>query len=449
MIGTPGTALWATVGSGVVRGEHVFNSVMFVVSGNKLYSVTTAGVATEIGTLQTSTGPVSMQNNGLASAGIGGNQLIIVDGTAGYLYNVVTAAFSTISGGGFPDSPAMAAYLDGYFIVFGSGKMAYAVSDLYDGSTWNALATASIIASPDPIVSVLSAHNQLWFLKSATSEVWYNAGTPTSQGSPFSRIAGSVIEFGNAAPFSGAHGAGAAFFLGSIRENESNNFFAVVKLAGNVPQPISPPAINYRIGQLGTISDAISYMYTDSGHTFYVLTFPTGNATIVYDATTNFWHERSTYIGGASSIRRHTGNCYAFFGGKHLVGDYRANGKIYEMSAATYDDAGYALTSIRQAQHFADKNDGRNLSYHRLNIDIESGVGTQTGQGANPMARLSWSDDGAKTWSNEYSKSMGKIGEYKKRMSWRRLGASRDRIFRLEISDPVKRVITGAFADIT
>ncbi len=449
MIGTPGTVLWATVGTGVIRGQHVFNSVMFIVSGNKLYSVTTAGVSTELGTLQTSTGPISMKNNGIASAGIGGNQLIVVDGTAGYLYNVATAAFSTISGGGFPANPVMAAYMDGYFIVFGSGKMAYAVSNLYDGSTWNALATASIIASPDAIVSVISAHNQLWFLKSETSEVWYNAGTPTSQGSPFSRIAGSVIEFGNAAAFSVAHGAGAVFFLGSIRENQGSKFVGVVKLAGNVPQVISPPAINYQIGQFATISDAIAYMYSDSGHQFYVLTFPTANATLVYDATTNFWHERSTYIGGASSVRRHTSNCYANFAGKHLVGDYRANGKIYEMSAATYDDAGYALTSIRQAQHFADKNDGRLLSYHRLHIDIESGVGTQTGQGVDPQAGLSWSDDGAKTWSNEYYKSMGKIGEYKKRMSWKRLGASRDRIFKLTISDPVKRVIVGAFADIT
>jgi hypothetical protein len=449
LIGTPGTALWATIGTGVIRGYHNFNGVLFVVSGNKLYVADGSGASTEIGTIASFTGPVSMENNGLSKDGVGGNQLVLVDGSVGYLYNVSTASFSQISGGGFPTNPTMVAYLDGYFIVISSGSMGYAVSDLYDGSTWNALAVAFAVASPEPIASVLSAHNQLWFLKSETSEVWYNSGTPTSQGSPFSKMPGGTIEFGNAAAFSVAQGAGSVFFLGSIRENRDSRLVGVMRMTGNVPELISPPAINYRIGQLGTVSDAISYIYTDSGHTFYVLTFPTGNWTIVYDATTNFWHERSTYIGGAASVRRHTGNCYAYFAGKHLIGDYRANGKIYEMSAAYFDDDGQPLTAIRQAQHFADKNDGRMLSYHRLHIDAETGVGTQVGQGSDPKAGLSWSDNGGKTWSNEYYASMGKVGEYRKRMVWRRLGASRDRIFRLTISDPVKRVILGAWADIT
>ena len=66
-----------------------------------------------------------------------------------------------------------------------------------------------------------------------------------------------------------------------------------------------------------------------------------------------------------------------------------------------------------------------------------------------PQAMLEWSDDGGHTWSNEHWVSIGKIGEYKNRAIWRRLGRSRERIFRVTITDPVKRVIIGAHLDAT
>jgi len=62
-------------------------------------------------------------------------------------------------------------------------------------------------------------------------------------------------------------------------------------------------------------------------------------------------------------------------------------------------------------------------------------------QGQDPQILLDWSDDHGRTWSNQLSASMGKVGEYTKRVKWFRLGQSRDRIFRITISDPVKRVI--------
>jgi hypothetical protein len=69
--------------------------------------------------------------------------------------------------------------------------------------------------------------------------------------------------------------------------------------------------------------------------------------------------------------------------------------------------------------------------------------------GVDPQAMLEWSDDGGHTWSNEHWASIGKMGEYRKRVKWRRLGRSRDRVFRLTITDPVKVVIIGATAEVT
>jgi hypothetical protein len=66
---------------------------------------------------------------------------------------------------------------------------------------------------------------------------------------------------------------------------------------------------------------------------------------------------------------------------------------------------------------------------------------------SDPRVMLRWSDDGGHTWSNEHWASTGKIGEYGKRVIWRRLGMTtklRDRVYEISGTDPVKIAIMGA-----
>ena len=42
---------------------------------------------------------------------------------------------------------------------------------------------------------------------------------------------------------------------------------------------------------------------------------------------------------------------------------------------------------------------------------------------------------------------MGVMGAYEARPQWNRLGQSRARVYEFSISDPVKRVITGAYQE--
>jgi len=81
-----------------------------------------------------------------------------------------------------------------------------------------------------------------------------------------------------------------------------------------------------------------------------------------------------------------------------------------------------------------------------LQVDFETGVGTQTGQGVDPQAMLDWSDDGGHTWSNEHWRPIGKTGEYSDRARWKQLGKDKGkgRVYRVTITDPVKRSIVGA-----
>jgi len=64
-----------------------------------------------------------------------------------------------------------------------------------------------------------------------------------------------------------------------------------------------------------------------------------------------------------------------------------------------------------------------------------------------PQAMLSWSDDGGHNWSNEHYRSMGATGKYGQRVLWHRLGSSRDRIFKIAISAPMKKVMIAGYIE--
>ena len=62
-----------------------------------------------------------------------------------------------------------------------------------------------------------------------------------------------------------------------------------------------------------------------------------------------------------------------------------------------------------------------------------------------PQVMLRWSDDGGHTWSNEYAIGAGSAGEFTKRVEWRRLGRSRDRVYEISVSDPIPWRIIDAY----
>ena len=79
----------------------------------------------------------------------------------------------------------------------------------------------------------------------------------------------------------------------------------------------------------------------------------------------------------------------------------------------------------------------------KLLIEVSSATATAI----DPQVMLRWSDDGGHTWSNEHWRSMGKTGEWGRRVIWRRLGMTlklRDRVYEVSGTDPIKIAIMGA-----
>lgn len=434
LIGTPGLSLLLTLSTGPVRG-HWFSSTgkLYAVGGNKLYSISSSWIATEIGTLSTSTGPVSMADNGIS--------LVAVDGPNGYTVDLEAGTFAQMAYGSYLDNlfpgSSIVAYQDGYFAFIQPDSEEWFISDLL-ATTINGLSGRKNQAYPDFLNSGVSVNRDLWMFGESSIEVWYNAGDDADN--PFERVQGAVIEIGCAAPFSVAKTANQVFWVGKDRSGSGIVFSA----QGYQPQRISTYAIENAIRGYGDISSTRAFCYQEAGHYFYCLNFPNASTTWAYDTGTKLWHERSYLNNGLRE--RGLPECHSFAYSKNVVGDYR-NGNIYEMSLDVFTDNTAPIVRKRTAPHVT--SGLKRVTHSRFQLDLESGVGLDgTGQGIDPQAMLRFSDDGGHSWSNEKWTGIGKIGQTRTRAIWRRLGMSRDRVYEISISDPNKVVILGAELDV-
>ena len=459
----PGLSLLATVGDGPIRGLWSFGYFTYVASGTELYSVDSSWTALLLGTIS-GTGPVSMSDNG--------TQLFIACNPKGYIYNSFTTVFAQITDADFQGAVTVA-FLDGYFVFNQPNSQKLWVTSLYDGSSITPLGFASAEGSPDGLIALMVDHREAWLFGTNSVEVWYDAGLPDF---PLTRIQGAFNEIGCAAAYSVAKLDNGLFWLGADARGRG----VVYRSQGYSGVRISTHAIEFAIQGYGVISDAIGYTYQQEGHPFYVLVFPTANATWVYDAATGAWHERAGFSNG--QFIRHRSNCYTTFNNTSIVGDYE-NGKIYSLSLDVYDDAGDIQKWLRSWRALpAGQNNLKRTSQHSLQLDCETGsnytvdetvivdimaddgyylvtedsdflIGevTET-QPGNPEVMLRWSDDAGHNWSNEHWANMGQYGEYGTRVIWRRLGMTtklRDRVYEVSGTDAVKIAIMGAELEVT
>ena len=424
----PGLRKLTEVGAGPIRGLWQLGGYLYVVSGNTLYKVSSTYTATALGTIA-NTGPVSMADNG--------TQIFIAANPQGYIYNTSTLVFAQITDPDFPGAVNVG-YLDGYFVFNEPNSQKFWVTQLLDGTSVDPLDFASAEGSPDGVVGLIVDHREIWLLGTNSVEVWYNAGLLDF---PLQRIQGAFNEIGCVAPYSIAKMDNGIFWLGQDARGQG----IVYRANGYTGQRISTHAVEWQIQQYGNLSDAIAYTYQQDGHSFYVLIFPSANTTWVYDVATQAWHERAGFANG--EFTRHRSNCQVFFNNEIIVGDYE-NANIYAFDLDDYSDNGSIQKWLRSWRALpTGQNNLKRTAQHGMQLDCETGVGLNDGQGSDPQVMLRWSDDGGHTWSNEHWTSIGKIGQYGKRALWRRLGMTqkiRDRVYEISMTDPVKIAIMGA-----
>lgn len=420
-----------------VRGMRALSGLEYAIAvcGNSVYRIDTALAYTQVGTLTTSAGPVSITDNQMTTTGL---TAYIVDGVNRYYYTVATNTFVTLPPSDGPwRGASVCDTVDNYIIYNQVDTQNWSSTDL-----GTALSTEAWFGtkdgSPDNLVSLIVDHRQVYLLGEVTTEVWVNVGSQITGllTFPFQRVSGTSSQNGCGAPFSVARYAETFMFL----SRDTLGTATIGIMQGYEYKRLSTHAVENSLVGID-VTDARAWTYQVEGHEFYVITFPTADITWVYDLATQQWHKWLYWDSPTATYHRHRSNCGIAFANKNLTGDWE-NGKVYSLNFDTYTDGGAPIRRLRRAPHIT--TDLQRQYFEEFQIQFQPGVGLTTGQGENPQAMLRWSNDGGSTWSNEHWTSIGKQGAYQNRAIWRRLGWSRDRIFEVAVSDPIKAVVISA-----
>jgi len=428
--GRPGLTLHDNLGETRIRGMFPAGPYLYVVHRDSLYEILNDGTHTGLGTLDTSTGDVYFAIGHLNASSE--RHMMLVDGTSGYYVdvNASSRSLTKITDASFPSNPQSVTYVGGYFVVnedAEKGRFDHS-QNADDAVNWNS-DFSSASTKGDKLLRVFGYEGVLGLLGTESTEYWAYTGDASFV---YANVLGQFSNWGLAARASVAEFGDTAVALMQSTFGE-----AVVQLlhpAGH--QTISTPDLGNVINGYSTVADAIGTSFMIDGHLMYLLTFPTAGKTWCYDQASNLWSEWET--GGQGGQFR--GAYAAVANNKIHLGDFE-NGKVYRFDKGTYTDNSEEIARELISQHVFDGN--RMLVCSEFWVDMEEGAGVQTGQGADPEVMLSVSRDKGRTFGNEHWANLGKVGQYRKRARWRRLGAGTDFVFKLRMTDPVPFVVTG------
>lgn len=425
------------VGTGATRGMYrAAGGRVFQVAGSTLYEIQSNGTRTTRGTVGSTSGSVAMSDNG--------NHLILVDGDSGYTLDLVTNAFTEIADPEFPAGCTQVAFIDGYFLAIEPGTLHIRWSELLDGTLWPVLNRAAAYASPDEVTAIVACGRELWALGPYSTQVFYDSGNPDQQFEPVQSVA---IDIGIAAPHSLAVARDSVLFVGASKDGAGR----VYRSSGYSLSIVSAPGIEGIIAAAGDVSDAIGWVHSEAGRTFYVVTLPTAEKTLVYDVDLNEWHERAWMNPDTGALLRWraTWTCHAF--GKTLMGDSDSDA-VYYLSESHYKDEKPNKSGewwIKRRRTMPQLTAGGKMVQH---LDFEAwgrfGEGMVTGYGTDPVMIVSWSNDGGRSFGSTQHLTMGHLGDYGHRVRLPMAGQARSRVYRLEITDPIPYALAGARGEI-
>lgn len=293
-------------------------------------------------------------------------------------------------------------------------------------------------SSSDNIVTHESLNRDYWIVGERHTEIWFDAGGAQFA---FQRIPGAAPEIGCAAKHSISKAGDSLMWLAqSVRGGVS-----VVQTQGYSWKEVTTPAVANIMSNYPLVSDAVGFCYEEQGHEFYIITFPTQEATWVYDLTTMMWHQRARYDVSLGQFKRFRGACFMNFQNLRIVGDYN-NGHIYQLSRAVYTDDGEPLVALRRCPHIWSREDRERIFTGSLQIEFKPGVGLASGADADvdPHVIFRFYEGAGEAAAMEEQLPIGKVGDTRNRCMIRRLGVSRDRLYEIQFSAATRRDIVGS-----
>lgn len=386
----------------MIRGLFTHAGVLYGVQAQEFFSVDSLGTRTSIGSINSTQGPVEFESNL--------TQLCVSDGSYMHVYTPSTGDLELSPN--YPGGDRIG-FVDQRIIFLMRGTQGFGWTSLGDARVINALDFASAEGAPDPVVSMVTAHREIWLFGDRSTEVWNSVGGEAV----FERNPSAFMEYGCAAPYSARKSANSVTWLSRDERGQA----MVMKAQGYQPQRISTRAIEERFDGID-VSGATAFTYSDGGQQFYCLNVPGVDTTLVYDETFGQWHERAEMVNGDYEQWRAT--CHAFAYGKHFFGANDDN--IYVLDKDVHTFGGDPKVRSRVVPVVSASN--RNLiRFPMVEVVCEKATDAKL--------MLRWSDDNGNTWSSWVYTTAGAAGQYAKTARFHRTGAARDRVFEIRVTD--------------
>lgn len=465
-----------------IQGLHILQTKstanacrgLFTTSGNRTFGVWGAGLfevlnngqtRAQIGTLLTSAGVVRFAENGY--------QMILVDGSYGYILELVSGAFAQITDEYFPGiaendptkGPSHVACIDTYFLVNSRGTNKYFWSApgyipfAFNSSTpsiknlWWGLDYGQKIGDADNIVAMIQVVSNLFVFGRDSMEVHYDSGD--SRGQIFRRQENALANFGCLAPDSVCRYGNEVYWLGRDKSG-TIGVFAIGQ--DFTPKRISLRGVETRIQLYDRLDDCWAYTYAIDGHGFAVFNFPSGTstdggdqngATWVYDITSETWTRRTRWNSADGKAYRYAAQFSTQNFGKVIVGDGSSDAIYFLDSEQFYnhtpDGAQEWIQGVFTTPITYDNN--RMITIDALQLNHQPGFAPRSGQGSDPVWLMASSKAMGIVFGYERSAPAGATGQYGQRTRWPKCGMGRMKVFRFRITDPIRRVVTGYTLD--
>lgn len=396
--------------------------VAYSFHSSSVYKVTSAGTETYIGTIP-GIDPVQISRNQKATP------QIVVRCTAG-LYMIENDVVSLLNDSDILGAVVTQDHIGGY-TTLGFVNRQFQLSSLNESSEYDGLDFATFEQKAGKLVRVVANAGALYGFCDRWCEIWQVTGNADF---PIEPSSAPVIEKGLLAANGITPCDNTLFFVGHDG--------IVYRLQGAQPLRVSNHDVERNIQDDADQSSISAFSWSRGGHAF--ATFSGSTWTRSFDANTGVWHTRSSYPFDYWRA------CYPFFAwGKVIVGDKWSGKLFYLDSDAFTEDDQTMIWGVDFPPMHTFHNGGIVDAVH---FDLAVGYGDQssTSQGFDPKVMLSWSVDGGNTFGTERILSLGQRGQYRTRVTSRRLGSFGPQgiVFRLRISDPVVRALVNTDVDV-
>jgi hypothetical protein len=431
LFGCPGFDLAAVLGTGPVRATAAIGDGFYAISGRGVYHADNGFNLTLLGTMDTMVGQAYIVANATQVAFFDAAGCKVWNGT---MLNKVTLPYSGPVG--------VPAYQDGLCLLSQPGTFVIWQSAINDFTSWPALNFATEDGNAEPVVALAAFHDQIVVLKEFSTCFYANAGL---NGFSYQRLDGVYPDRGCASPGSVVVLDDRLLFLGQTKVGGVK----VYMFDGYVPVEVSTYAIENSIGSYPSTADAFGFGYSQTGHPFYVLNFPSGDATWCLDLKETgrmkvpVWHERASFAAG--QFHMYALGTVVKFGQNLVAGDNR-NGNLYLLNLNSNADYGATRKWLRswpargQAKYGTEK-----VNW----LDIQMQTGSDTPAGTAPLLIFRQSLDNGGNWSAERFVSAGHTGQKAFPVHITRLGATgrtlnEERVFELSSIDNFRVELLGA-----